>query len=73
MEKEGLYRVVEFLQNSDITLEVLVTDRHKQINKWLREKHPEIIHYRIAGMFRRLKVSFFHSKISRNESLSHEK
>ena len=45
MEKEGLYRVIEFLQNSDITLEVLVTDRHKQINKWLREKHPEIIHY----------------------------
>ena len=27
----------------------------------------------IAGMFRRVKVSFFHSKISRNESLSHEK
>ena len=27
------------------TIDVLVTDRHKQINKWLHESHPDIKHY----------------------------
>ena len=45
MEKEGLYRVMQFLQQQDLTIEVLVTDRHRQIAKWLRESYPEITHY----------------------------
>lgn len=45
MEKEGLHRVLEFLYQSNLTVNVLVTDRHRQINKWLREKHPEVTHY----------------------------
>ena len=45
MEKEGLQRVLTFLQQEKLTIEVLVTDRHKQINKWLRESYPSIIHY----------------------------
>ena len=46
MEREGLERVLNFLQlEQHMQVEVLVTDRHKQINKWLREKHPEITHY----------------------------
>ena len=28
-----------------MTLTTLVTDRHKQINKWLQENHQDIIHY----------------------------
>ena len=46
MEKEGLKRVLDFLQlKQRMQVEVLVTDRHKQINKWLREEHPQITHY----------------------------
>ena len=45
MEKEGLQRVLKFLQQEKLTVEVLVTDRHKQINKWLRESYPSITHY----------------------------
>ena len=45
MEKEGLQRVLDFLKNEGITVDVLVTDRHKQINKWIRENHPSVNHY----------------------------
>lgn len=46
MEKEGLQRVLSFLgDNCLYYVQVLVTDRHKQINKWLRETHPSITHY----------------------------
>ena len=39
------YRVLKFLKQQGLTVEVLVTDRHKQINKWLREDHSNITHY----------------------------
>ena len=49
MEKEGLSWVLDFLQKErKIHVEVLVTDRHRQINKWLREithYYGEITHY----------------------------
>ena len=45
MELEGLKRVLNCLQQQKLTTEVLVTDRHKQINKWLHESHPAITHY----------------------------
>ena len=45
MEKEGLSRGIEFLKQEGLEIKVLVTDRHKQINKWLRESHPAIKHY----------------------------
>ena len=44
MEK-GLKRVLNFLHHHELSVAVIVTDRHKQINKWLRETHPEIKHY----------------------------
>ena len=44
MEKEGLRRVLEFLHQNHLTVDILVTDRHRQINKWLREEHPEVTH-----------------------------
>ena len=28
-----------------LTVDTLVTDRHSQINKWLREAYPSITHY----------------------------
>ena len=45
MEKEGLYRLMEFLKGEGLQISVLVTDRHKQINKWIRDTHPEVKHY----------------------------
>lgn len=45
MEKEGLHRSIEFLKGRRLDIAVLVTDRHTQINKWIREEHPNIKHY----------------------------
>ena len=45
VEKEGLLRVLKFLKQQGLTVEVLVTNRHKQINKWLRENYPSITQY----------------------------
>lgn len=45
MEKEGLQWVLRHLQENGLTTKVLVTDRHQQINKWIRENYPCIKHY----------------------------
>ena len=42
MEKEGLHRIMEFMKGENLRVGVLVTDRHRQINKWLRETHPTV-------------------------------
>ena len=43
MEK-GLQRVLNYLQRQHMQIDVLVTDRHRQIIKWLPENHTEIAH-----------------------------
>ena len=45
METEGLHRCMNFLKERKLEVDVLVTDRHKQINKWLQEAYPKIKHY----------------------------
>ena len=45
MEKEGLTRALKHLGDKGLEIQVLVTDRHKQIAKWIREAHPAIKHY----------------------------
>lgn len=45
MEREGLQRVLKFLDEQNFTVDTLVTDRHTQINKWLKEAYPSIAHY----------------------------
>ena len=45
MEKEGLARVISFLQDKQLKINVLLTDRHRQINKWIRNTQPDIKHY----------------------------
>ena len=44
MEKEGLCRALMFLAANSIEVDMLVTDRHKQINKLLNKKFPKIEH-----------------------------
>ena len=42
MEKEG---ALQQLTDKGLAVQVLVTDRHKQIAKWMRVTHLEIKHY----------------------------
>ena len=44
MEHEGLVRTLRFFGNNSVVVGTLVTDRHKQIAKYIRETHPEIKH-----------------------------
>ena len=45
MEKEGLIRSLEFLENAGIQPVSIITDRHPQIQKYLREEKSHIQHY----------------------------
>ena len=45
MEKEGCLRSMSFLARKGLTINTVVTDRHPQIQKLLREKMPETKHY----------------------------
>ena len=44
MAKEGLIRALDFLHQQELKVGVLVTDRHKQISKWVRENLPNADH-----------------------------
>lgn len=44
MEKEGLIRAIQFMESNNLSINLLVTDRHRQIDKWLRTEQPEITH-----------------------------
>lgn len=44
MELEGLKRSLEYLTSRDVSVYRLVTDRHAQVAKWLRENYSEIDH-----------------------------
>ncbi|XP_010781443.1 uncharacterized protein [Notothenia coriiceps] len=41
MEKEGLKRCLDHLESNDLAVEYIVTDRHPQIQKFLRERNLE--------------------------------
>ncbi|XP_065882366.1 uncharacterized protein [Dysidea avara] len=44
MEKEGLSRDLKFLDAKSLQVGTLVTDRHKQIDKFLSKQYPDIEH-----------------------------
>ena len=44
MEKEGLIRGVQTIDDEDLQVGTLVTDRHVQIVKWVRENMPQTTH-----------------------------
>ena len=54
MEKEGLARVLEFLITNSLEVGTLVTDRHKQINKFVSKQYPNIDHRYDVGMFQKV-------------------
>ena len=45
MEKEGLVRSCQNLQTAGLEIAALITDRHLQIQKWIRENLPDVKHY----------------------------
>ena len=45
MEKEGLVRSIRLLKSKKFKIETIVTDRHKQIAKWMRENMTKTNHY----------------------------
>ena len=44
MEKEGLIRAVTYLQEQNLSIGTIITDRHMAIQKWVRETLPDTIH-----------------------------
>ena len=44
MEKEGLLRALQFLHDNALTIGMLVTDRHKQINKFMSQNYSDVEH-----------------------------
>ena len=44
MEKEGLVRAIRFMESHNLSIDLLVTDRHRQIDKWLRTEKKAITH-----------------------------
>ena len=61
MEKEDLCRVIKFLKEQKVSIGVIVTDRHKHINKWLRETHPNIKHFYDVWHIAKGKISLIKS------------
>ncbi len=45
MEKEGLIRAIDYLKGNDFSVSTLVTDRHPQVRKWMREEMKTTKHY----------------------------
>ena len=45
MELEGLKRAMTKVNEHGMEISTLITDRHQQISKWLRETHPNIRHH----------------------------
>jgi len=45
MEKTGLAKSLDVLQSSGLSVDVFVTDRHPQIQKYMREALPSVKHY----------------------------
>lgn len=44
MEKEGFIRATSFLKENGLEIGELVTDRHVQLVKYIREEMPDTLH-----------------------------
>eukprot|EP00794_Sanderia_malayensis_P010407 gene10407-biopygen7584 len=45
MEFLGAQRCFQFLYDAQVKIIAFISDRHKSIAKWIREKHPDTVHY----------------------------
>lgn len=60
MEMEGLKRSLDFLEDRGVTLDSIVTDRHPQIKKFLKESR--IKHYFDVWHIEKGRVSYCFDK-----------
>ena len=44
MEIEGFKRGMQFLEQQNMNIKRIITDRHVQVKKYMREQHPDIEH-----------------------------
>ena len=44
MEKEGLIRAMKVMEDHNLDVGLLVTDRHVQVSKWIREEMSNTLH-----------------------------
>lgn len=44
MELEGFRRMAKYMKKAKLSMRKLVTDRHRQIAKYVREYHPTVCH-----------------------------
>ena len=52
MEKEGLLKALNFLASKSLEVGTLVTDRHKQVSKFVRQQHPRYDVWHVSkGMY----------------------
>ena len=45
MEKEGLCRALTFWATNSLQVSTMITDKHKETNKFLSRKYPDINHH----------------------------
>ena len=60
MEKEGLIRAVKKLQEYGLGIDIMVTDRHRQIAKWIGQFLPHIKHYYDVWLLAKVKLGEVH-------------
>ena len=78
MEREGLSRALDFLTLNSLEVGTLITDRHKQINKFVSTQYPDIDHrydvwhiskgYGLVVLHERLNFNL----VNRNKEEAHE-
>ncbi|KAG0410400.1 hypothetical protein HPB47_012483 [Ixodes persulcatus] len=44
MEKEGLARAFSSFESKNVKVDMLVTDRHREVNAYVRDNHPDVLH-----------------------------
>lgn len=45
MEKEGFIRSIDFFKRNNLEIGEMVTDRHIQLVKYIREEMPDTVHH----------------------------
>ena len=64
MEHRRLVNALKYLDNSSVQVDKLITDRHKQIAKYLREHNPSIDHcYDVWHVAKGISYKHIHNSI----------
>uniref|UniRef100_A0A1X7TYQ2 Uncharacterized protein n=1 Tax=Amphimedon queenslandica TaxID=400682 RepID=A0A1X7TYQ2_AMPQE len=61
MEKEGLLRVMNFFKKKRLKVGTIITDKHCQINKWLRENIPKLNTTLMFGTYQKVSKRSYRS------------